>query len=67
MGRKRKAEDAGDTVPEHMHEFGHKHKRRRGRRLAFLLAVAGGVMYAMRRRQQSEDADEGVWHEAPNA
>jgi hypothetical protein len=67
MGRKKKAESVESDVPEHTHEFEHRHKRRRGRKLAFLLAVIGGVMFAMRRRQQSEDSDEGVWHEAPNA
>jgi hypothetical protein len=64
MGRKhRAAEDA--EVPEHTHEFDHKHRRRRGRRLAFLLALVGGIVIAMRRRQSRDDLDEGVWHEAP--
>jgi hypothetical protein len=67
MGRRKKTEDVEAAVPEHTHEFDHKHKKRRGRKLAFLIAVVGGVMYAMRRKQHSEDADEGVWHEAPNA
>lgn len=40
-------------------------RRRRGRRLALLLAVAGGIAYALMRRQQRQDLDEGVWHEAP--
>lgn len=40
-------------------------RRRRGRRLALLLAVAGGIGYALMRRQQRQDLDEGVWHEAP--
>jgi len=54
-----------EDVPEHTHDFGHRHKRRRGRRLLFLLALAGGVFLVMRRRQQQDDLDEGVWHEAP--
>jgi hypothetical protein len=54
-------------VPEHTHDIDHKHKSRRGRRLLFLLALAGGVFVALKRRQQQDDLDEGVWHEAPTA
>lgn len=43
-------------------------KRKRGgkRKLAMLLAVAGGVLYLTRRNQRRAKIDEGVWHEAPS-
>lgn len=56
-----------DAAGEHGAELTAKPKRRRGRRLALLLAVAGGIAYALKRRQQRQDLDEGVWHEAPAA
>ena len=68
-GRKsgKAAKVSENGVPEHTHDFDHKHKRRRGRRLLFLLALAGGVFVALKRRQQQDELDEGVWHEAPTA
>jgi hypothetical protein len=42
-------------------------KPRRRRKLAMLLAIAGGIFYLMRRNQQRAKIDEGVWHEAPSA
>jgi hypothetical protein len=58
MGRKRRHED---QVPEHRHE----HRSRRGRKLALLVALAGGAAYLMRRNQRKAEIDEGIWHEAP--
>jgi hypothetical protein len=63
MARKRKS--GADLVPEHAHEFEHRHKTGRGRRLLLLLALAGGVAFVVRRKQQRAELDEGVWHEAP--
>ena len=43
-------------------------RRPRGkRRLAMLLAIAGGAVYLVRRNQRRAKIDEGVWHEAPSA
>jgi hypothetical protein len=64
MGRKRSDDE---QVPDHTHEFAHEHRPRRGRRLALLLAVAGGIAYLVRRNQRKTEIDEGVWHEAPSA
>ena len=58
MGRKRRDED---QVPEQSHE----HRSRRGRKLAVLLALAGGAAYLLRRNQRKAELDEGIWHEAP--
>jgi|GraSoiStandDraft_23_1057293.scaffolds.fasta_scaffold1792334_1 hypothetical protein len=66
MPRNREDRD-GEVVPEHSHGFEHEHKSRRGRKLVFLLAMAGGFAYVMRRKQQRAALDEGVWHEAPTA
>jgi hypothetical protein len=63
MARKREERD-GEAVPDHSHEPEHEHKSRRGRKLVFLVAVVGGLAYAMRRKQQRAALDEGVWHEA---
>ena len=57
MGRKRRAED---QLPKH-----DEHRPRRGRRLAVLLALAGGAVYLVRRNQRKAELDEGIWHEAP--
>jgi hypothetical protein len=64
MARKREDRD-GQAVPGHSYEHGHR--SRRGRKLVFLLAMAGGFAYVMRRKQQRAALDEGVWHEAPTA
>jgi hypothetical protein len=42
-------------------------KPRGKRRLAMLLALAGGAFYLMRRSQRRAKIEEGVWHEAPSA
>jgi hypothetical protein len=63
MGRKRR----DDHVPEHSHEYEHEHRSGRKRKLAVLLAVAGGIAWMMRRNQRRAEIDEGVWHEAPTA
>ncbi|HEV8372972.1 MAG TPA: hypothetical protein VGR68_07195 [Actinomycetota bacterium] len=65
MGRKHDGEEG--QLPEHSHEFEHEHRSRRGRKLALLLAVAGGIAWVMRRNQRRAELDEGVWHEAPEA
>jgi hypothetical protein len=52
---------ADDNVSE-------RDRRPRGkRRLAMLLAIAGGGFYLFRRNQRRAKIDEGVWHEAPSA
>jgi hypothetical protein len=60
MGRKHRDDD---QVPEQ--ENGHEHRSRRGRKLALLLALAGGAAYLLRRNQRKAELDEGIWHEAP--
>jgi hypothetical protein len=57
MGRKRRDKDQPPTQNEH--------RPRRGRRLAVLLALAGGAVYLVRRNQRKAELDEGIWHEAP--
>jgi hypothetical protein len=54
-------------LAEHTHEFEHEHRSGRKRKLALLLAVAGGIAWVMRRNQRRAELDEGVWHEAPSA
>jgi hypothetical protein len=56
-----------DVVAKHGADVEHERKPRGRRRLAMLLAVAGGVFYLMRRNQRRSKIDEGVWHEAPSA
>jgi hypothetical protein len=62
MGRKRRDED---QVSEHRHQPEHEHRSRRGRKLAMLVALAGGAAYLLRRNQRKAELDEGIWHEAP--
>ena len=62
MGRKRRAED---QEPEQTDESEDKPRSRRGRKLALLLALAGGAAYLLRRNQRRAELDEGIWHEAP--
>ena len=52
MGRKRQD---GDQEPEQA-EAGQEHRSRRGRKLALLLALAGGVAYLLRRNQRKADS-----------
>jgi hypothetical protein len=58
MGRKRRDEDQPPPSQN-------GHRSRRGRRLAVLLALAGGAVYLVRRNQRKAELDEGIWHEAP--
>ena len=51
------AEDADDGEP--------KPRRRRGRKLVLLAALAGTATYLVRRNQRKAELDEGIWHEAP--
>jgi hypothetical protein len=74
MGRKRRDEDqlsednatpadsaegAADAEP--------KPRKRRGRKLVLLAALAGAATYLVRRNQRKAELDEGIWHEAPTA
>jgi hypothetical protein len=66
MARERTTDAAVDApVPDHTHAFEHNRKPRRVRKLALLLALAGGTFYLVRRTQRRAEIDEGVWHEAP--
>lgn len=67
MARERTADAVVDAqpVPDHTHPTEHNHKPRRIRKLALLLALAGGALYLIRRTQRRAEIDEGVWHEAP--
>ena len=72
MGRKRRDEDQlseHDATPagsaESADDAEPKPHRRRGRRLALLLALAGAATYLVRRNQRKAELDEGIWHEAP--
>jgi hypothetical protein len=65
-GMARKTADDADVVAE-QRDIEHERKPRGRRKLAMLLAVAGGIFYLMRRSQQRAKIDEGVWHEAPSA
>jgi ferric-dicitrate binding protein FerR (iron transport regulator) len=65
MGRKRRDEDQlseQDATPagsaESADDAEPKPRRRRGRKLVLLAALAGAATYLVRR-------DEGIWHEAP--
>ena len=64
MGRKRKVED---QLPEHDEvKLEPERRSRRGRKLAFLVALAGASAYLVRRNQRKAEIDEGIWHEAPS-
>ena len=59
MGRKRRDQAVKNKLLERERRGG------RGRRLAVLLALAGGAVYLVRRNQRKAELDEGIWHEAP--
>ena len=61
MGRKRQNDE--QAPEETAQEEGRR--SRRGRKLAVLLALAGGAAYLVRRNQRKAEIDEGIWHEAP--
>jgi ferric-dicitrate binding protein FerR (iron transport regulator) len=72
MGRKRRDEDKlseHDTTPadsaEGADDAESKPRRRRGRKLVLLAALAGAATYLVRRNQRKAELDEGIWHEAP--
>ena len=72
MGRKRRDEDQlseQDATPagsaESADDAEPKPRRRRGRKLVLLAALAGAATYLVRRNQRKAELDEGIWHEAP--
>ena len=72
MGRKRRDEDQlseHDATPagsaESADDAEPKPRRRRGRKLVLLAALAGTATYLVRRNQRKAELDEGIWHEAP--
>ena len=71
MGRKRRDEDQlseHDATPTDSAEGADaepKPRRRRGRKLVLLAALAGAATYLVRRNQRKAELDEGIWHEAP--
>jgi hypothetical protein len=71
MGRKRRDEDQlseHDATPTDSAEGADaesKPRRRRGRKLVLLAALAGTATYLVRRNQRRAELDEGIWHEAP--
>jgi ferric-dicitrate binding protein FerR (iron transport regulator) len=72
MGRKRRDEDQlseRDATPadsaEGANDAEPKPRRRRGRKLVLLAALAGAATYLVRRNQRKAELDEGIWHEAP--
>jgi ferric-dicitrate binding protein FerR (iron transport regulator) len=72
MGRKRRDEDQlseHDATPagsaESADDAEPKPRRRRGRKLVLLAALAGAATYLVRRNQRKAELDEGIWHEAP--
>jgi hypothetical protein len=61
-----KTSEAMETSPEPEPEVAAQEPRsRRGRKLFFLLALAGTATYLVRRSQRRAQLDEGIWHEAP--
>jgi hypothetical protein len=73
MGRKRRDEDQlseDNATPADSAEGADaepKPRKRRGRKLVLLAALAGAATYLVRRNQRKAELDEGIWHEAPTA
>ena len=74
MGRKRRDEDQlseDNATPadnaEGADDTEAKSRKRRGRKLVLLAALAGAATYLVRRNQRKAELDEGIWHEAPTA
>ena len=69
MGRKRRDEyqlSEHDATPAGSADDAEpKPRRRRGRKLVLLAALAGAATYLVRRNQRKAELDEGIWHEAP--
>jgi hypothetical protein len=69
MGRKRRDEDQlsehNTTPADSADDAEPKPRRRRGRKLVLLAALAGAATYLVRRNQRKAELDEGIWHEAP--
>ena len=74
MARKRRDKDqvsedsqaaTESTDAKEPDDGGQERGSRRGRKLIFLLAVAGAATYLVRRNQRKAELDEGIWHEAP--
>jgi hypothetical protein len=58
-----KASKGKEASPE-PEEAAEAPRSRRGRKLFFLLALAGTATYLVRRSQRKAELDEGIWHEA---
>ena len=58
-----KASKGKEASPE-PEEAAQAPRSRRGRKLFFLLALAGTATYLVRRSQRKAELDEGIWHEA---
>jgi hypothetical protein len=73
MGRKRRDQDQlseDNATPADSAEGADaepKPRKRRGRKLVLLAALAGAATYLVRRNQRKAELDEGIWHEAPTA
>jgi hypothetical protein len=59
-----KVSESNEASPE-PEEAAQAPRSRRGRKLFFLLALAGTATYLVRRSQRKAELDEGIWHEAP--
>ena len=55
----------GGQAGQDLEEAAQAPRSRRGRKLFFLLALAGTATYLVRRSQRKAELDEGIWHEAP--
>jgi hypothetical protein len=61
-----KVSESNEASPEpESEEAAQAPRSRRGRKLFFLLALAGTATYLVRRSQRKAELDEGIWHEAP--
>jgi ferric-dicitrate binding protein FerR (iron transport regulator) len=74
MGRKRRDQDQlseDNATPadsaEGAADAEAKPRKRRGRKLVLLAALAGAATYLVRRNQRKAELDEGIWHDAPTA
>jgi hypothetical protein len=61
----KKSNDEHASQESEPDEAGQAPRSRRGRKLFFLVALAGTATYLVRRSQRKAELDEGIWHEAP--